>query len=364
MPEVRKLRFSKLMIFGSVILSTAVIYAIGDCLPARAESHIASSKNELFDEYFFTSDGECLNASANAIVTGSRGALVEQRSKGNLNVISGTLSISTKGSPVTVTAATYKISIPAFSTITVRSGNEGCSVSANSTSNGTSIGIVDSASFSANLAAGDAFPQGEAPIAPIIAQTPSRPPLFVVGNRMLIQPDETAGTIALASGQILMCPTRDLKIKTPLGSITAPAQSRFLISVSEGVVRIYNCRGQEMRFAFENKYRRIPVAEEFSVFDHRPTQDEVLPVDGIGRKEITLHDIDGKQITAATTTFSVLSLLTSPKFLGDWRRRSAFDKKIERGFLKAAAALSASTPNNENFYQTPGTVGRPDSSPH
>lgn len=280
---------------------------------------------EIYDEYFFTSDGEAVSIKGSTLITGTRGALIELKNNADVKVISGTVTITTKGNSLNAIAGANKVFIPAATTMTIQSSG----------------GQQNSA---------------------VAQQVPTKTPVFLVGADIQVQPAETEDTISLEAGQALFCPNRSLKIKTPLGMVSAPAQSRFLISVIPGVVRIYNFQSKEMKFAFENKFRRISIAEEFSVFDHRPTQEEVLPNDGIGRKEITLHDLDGRQVTAATTTFSVLSLLTSPQFLKSWKRRSSYDKKLEHGFLKAAAAHSATSSNSESFYQSPTLGGRPDQS--
>ena len=308
----------------ALLLALAILCTAQTQLPASAQILRGLPADEIYDEYFFTSDGESVSIKANALVIGTKGTLIELKNNTDVNVIAGTATIATKGSSVVVMAGTSKVTVPASSTITIQNSGEQLS------------------SF-------------------VAAQAPQLRPLFVVGSNTQIEAGEIADTILLNSGQTLICPNRNLKIKTPLGMVSAPAQSRFLISVMPGVVRVYNCQSKELKFAFENKHRRISIAEEFSVFDHRPTQEEVLPNDGIGRKEVTLHDLDGQQVTAATTTFSVLSLLTSPQFLKTWKRRSSYDKKLEHGFLKAAAAHSATSSNSESFYQSP-IGGRPDQS--
>lgn len=307
----------------TALLALAILCTAQTLLPASAQILRGLPADEIYDEYFFTSDGESVSIKANALLIGTKGTLIELKNNTDVNVIAGTATIATKGSSLVVTAGTNRVTVPASSTITIQSSGEQLS-------------------------------------SPVTAQAPPIRPLFVVGSNTQIKAGEAADTIFVDSGKTLICPNRNLKVKTPLGIISAPAQSRFLLSVMPGVIRVYNCQSKEMKFYFENKYRRISIAEEFSVFDHRPTQEEVLPNDGVGRKEITLHDLDGRQVTAATTAFSVLSILTSPHLLRDWKRRSSYDKKLEHGFLKAAAAHSATSNSAESFYQAPVVGGRPD----
>lgn len=319
---LKPINFSKPLL---ALLAFSILCASFTLQPADAQVLRGLPADEIYDEYFFTSDGESVSIKSNTVITGTRGTLIELKNNTDINVLSGTATIATKGSPLKVLAGTNKVSMPVSSTITIQS-------------------------------------TGEQLNSPVNAQVPVMRPLFVVGGSSRVLAGETADSIMLESGQILICPNRNLKVRTPLGTISAPAQSRFLMSVMPGVVRIYNCQSKEMKFYFEDKFRRISIAEEFSVFDHRPTQEEVLPNDGVARKEITLHDLDGKQVTAATTTFSVLSILTSPHLLRSWKRRSSYDKKLEHGFLKAAAAHSATSNSGESFYQAPVVGGRPDQS--
>lgn len=308
----------------------------------------SGNASELIDRYFFTGDNQGLLAGDNARISGQSGSSLELGADGNANLLSGTFTINTSSHSANVRAGAYVISIPPSSRVTVRNNNA-LVVSANVC--GSGIGITSGGSVVRRLLAGETYPPGEAQLRPI--HRGLKDPLFSVGNGELHLSGNSDGSLSIMSGELLFCPSSTLKIETPLGQVIAGPQTSFLISVSPGTVRVFNCRSGSLKFNSDHKFRNIQYAEEFCVFDHRPTQEEVLPPDGIGRKEITLHDLDQVKTTASTNTFSVVSLLTSRNFLGDWKRTSAFAKRLEANLIKSAAAYGGANPGSESFYRTP-----------
>lgn len=311
----------------------------------------SSEASEVVDSYYFTSAGAGF-VSNQAVIRGLSGACVETDNRdGRLRLGAGVITVVTKGSGATVKLGSLSASIPPNSTVTLENG-ESAVISANKVDG--SVGITDGGSSVANLGNGQTYPQSARMLQTVSASATATKPLFVIGRGAVLATTQDPAIVSLISGKLFCCPNRDIKIKTNLGILAANANAQFLLSAMPGEVRVFNCRGGTMTFNHGSKFRKIPVAEEFSIFDHRPTKEEVLPADGIGRKEITLHDVDGQRVTSATTNFSVVTLLRSPEYLGRWKRRSAFDKRLEARIIKTAAAMAAANPSGEGYYQTPG----------
>ena len=315
-------------------------------------SSVPGQTAELLDRRFFTSDRQGLVTANNARITGKSGTSLELNNDGSVNVLSGTCTISTRSQAQNMRAGTLEISIPPSSKVTIRNHN-GTTVSTNESSSDNTTGISSGGSQIGKLHSGETYPQGEALLTPIVARGSLKTPLFSVGNGELQLSQNSDDTVSLVAGEQFFLPSRALIITTPLGQVVAGAHSAFLVSVSAGSVRVFNCRSGPVKFNKDQKFRKILNAEEFCVFDHRPTKEEILPVDGIGRKEITLHDLDNERTTASTNIFSVISLLTSPNYLGDWKRTSEPAKKLESSVIKSTAAYGGANPNSEAFYRTP-----------
>lgn len=334
-------------------LSFAISVALSAFGAAPAQWACAqSTSSELVDSYYFTTNEEGF-VSDRALITGQPGAFVQPRSSdGRLRLASGVISVATRGSRLDVQAGSAIVSIPPNSTVTLANDANATVICANQTG-GSSVGITDGGTTIAQLQSGQSYPRGTPMLQPVTSQASVKKPLFVVAGSASLATTGDPGTIALVSGKLFCYPARDIKINTFLGVVTAGANSQFVLSVMPGEVRVLNCRGGNLQFNHGSKFRRIPVSEEFAIFDHRPTKEEVLPADGIGRKEITLHDVDGRSVTSATTTFSVVTLLKSPAYLGGWKRRSAIDRRLEAGIIRTAAAIATANPSGEGFYQTP-----------
>lgn len=312
----------------------------------------ASQTAELLDRYYFTSDKQSLVTLHNAKISGLGGTLLELDGDGAASLISGTCTISTRSSSQKLRAGAHDISIPQATTVTIRKSS-GVVISANECKPDFAVGIISGGSEVGKLHSGETYPHGETQLKPILTKGRNESPLYTVGNGELQLNESSEETVVLASGAEFFLPSRDLKIATPLGQVIAPPETAFLVSVSPGSVRVFNCLSKPIQFHRDRQFRKVTNAEEFCVFDHRPTKDEVLPADGVGRKEVTLHDLDKERSTASTNKFSVVLLLKSSNFLGDWKRTSAQAKKVVSSLIKSAAAYGGANPNSDSFYRTP-----------
>ncbi len=325
------------------------------CLAVICSSNIrveAADSDEIFDTYFFlTNDDSLLGASDQARITGQAGSVVEVKGDA-YRVDRGVVTVTAKSKPLNVVMDVVSMTVPANSSVTVKLDQSTAAITANQIANNGTITINTTTGQSATLSSGQSLPPDTSPLAQCVAKGSSRP-MLVIGHNIACELTERDQTLSLTHGRMLFCPPRDIKIETSMGLVTAPAQSQFYLMSTNGFLRILCCRGHSLKFNYKSKYRRIGVAEEFSIWDHRPMELEVVPPDGIGRKDVTMIDLDGKEITASKALFSVVSLLKSQTYLGDWKRRSDIDRKLEDGMLRTAAAFAAANPSAGTFQQTP-----------
>ncbi|QQR57832.1 MAG: hypothetical protein IPG59_23145 [Candidatus Melainabacteria bacterium] len=294
--------------------------AIASALAQIGVGAVFAQSTELYDSYFFSSNNQVLKTKGAATITGSAGTVIEDTGN-NFRLVRGSALIKTANSPVSIDCGNGVSVVPTQSLSSVQLEEEPLNNS------GVTANNLNSSSQSK--------------------------PLMIIGDCYGLQSVGRNNEVSLAEGKDFFFPDRDLTIQTPLGSIHSKAGSRFLVKCTPGEVRILCCSGNGLTFHHANKYRRIRPSQEFAVFDHRPAQFEVLPRDGIGRKEVTMHDIDGNSMTATSNSFSVVSLLISPMYLGAWQRKSAFDKRATKGILKTAAAHAAVSPSFDDFYRAP-----------
>lgn len=294
--------------------------AIASALAHTSVGAAFAQSPELYDSYFFSSNNQVLKTKGAATIKGSPGTVIEDTGN-NFRLVRGSALIKTANSPLSIDCGNGLTVVQAQSVSSVQLEEE----------------PLNNSSVTSNN----------------LSTSSNSKPIVIIGDCYGLQSIGRDNAVSMAEGKDFFFPDRDLVIQTPLGSIHSKAKSRFLVKCTPGEVRILCCSGNGLTFHHANKYRRIRPSQEFAIFDHRPAQFEVLPRDGIGRKEITMHDIDGSAMTATSNNFSVVSLLKSPMYLGAWQRKSAFDKRATKGILKTAAAHAAASPNFDDYYRAP-----------
>ncbi len=326
-------------------------------------SKASSSKSFLHDRFYFKTNGDGLNTSQGGTIRATNGSILERQAQDKFNLLFGVFTVSTGSKTLTVCAGPLTFDIPPSSSLSFRL-REDSAVTIHRVGAPINIsGVVEGSSVRSSVSETQTLPGGAIPVQALPLETAKVPtaPLFFIGNAQFSQEasareasNKQEDCISISSGQVFFSPVRALKIVTPAGVIRTKANSRFFLSLSEGagVARILNCSAGEISFESGKKFRRISAFEEFGLFDHRPTKEEVLPVDGLGRKEVSMHDVDGVR-TASTNAFLLVSMLASPYFLGEWKRDSVVDKKITADLLKSAAAFDSVHPGSEEFYIAP-----------
>lgn len=330
-----------------LVLSIILLLALLPASLAQAEQEQVS----LCDRYFFYTSSELLTAGGGRL-RGSRGAIVERKADDAFSLVSGEFTVTCLAKPLTISAGELNLRLPVNSNVSLRLGDD-CALTVHKTDAAITVsGAIDGKGFNDVLSERVTVPPGATAVKPVELTGSTATPLFFVGTGAFLQ--NTSHAVALKSGQMFICPPQDIDILTSLGVVKAKAHSRFFLSLADSAssIGLLNCSSSEIVFYCGKKYRHIRPFEEFRFYDHRPTREEVLPADGLGRKEVVLHDIE-EQRTASTNSFLLTSMLASPYYLGKWQRNSAFDKKMLKALLKSQAAYDSVSPSAEQFYVAP-----------
>lgn len=369
LPEgIRRAQFSLLLCVDLAFLAAVSLGVQLNAVCAQTAQPLqngkaGSSKSYLYDRFYFETNSDGLNTSNGGTIRAMSGSILERQAQDKFNLLFGVFTVSTGSKTLTVCAGPLTFDIPPFSSLSFRL-REDSAVTIHRLGAPVNIcGFVEGSPVRSTLSETTTLPGGAIPVQALPLESAKAPtaPLFFIGNAQFSQEDsagESSGKqedcISITSGQVFFSPVRALKVVTPAGVLRAKANSRFFLSLAEGagVARILNCSAGEISFESGKKFRRMSAFEEFCLFDHRPTKEEVLPGDGLGRKEVSMHDVDGVR-TASTNTFLLVSMLASPYFLGEWKRDSAVDKKVTADLLKSAAAFDSVHPGSEEFYIAP-----------
>lgn len=325
--------------------------------------NMRTSRTFLYDSFYFSSAAQSLSTSGSGNLRGENGSMLERLSGDNFNLIYGVFTVTSGTKTLTVSAGPIQLRLPPASSVSFRLTQDSALTIHNMSAPVTISSATSNGASQSSINQRLTLPSGAIEVQSLTARTGDShsAPIFFIGNAQFsseaFAKDSAHDTVSLSNGQLFFSPPRDLKVITPVGVLRAKANSHFFLSLNKeaGTARILNCSSSELKFEAGKKFRRISSSEEFCLYDHRPTQEEVLPADGLGRKEVVMHDIDGQK-TASTTTFLVASLLTSPYYLGDWKRQSTLDKKITAGLLKSAAAYHSIYASAEEFYIAPNSV--------
>lgn len=307
------------------ILVLSILVSSGCLSGAQAQTPDIQGKTQpapLFDTYFFSSDGQKYSRGS-VQISAIAGSTVEDRGD-SFKIYSGEIYISTGGNGTSIDTGAATFAVSPDSVAYIKHNDQ----------------YLSSGKSNATITKSDSQP------------------LLIVGHSDNLLATAQSDTVSLAQGSIFFAPDRDIKIQTPMGLLNAKANSLFFVTASEHSLRVQFCKGKTMTYNFGSKYRRINPSQEFAVFDHRPFEWEVLPPDGLGRKQVTLHDLNKDNHTACSCTFSLITLLRSPSYLGGWGRKSGTDKKLVGGMIKTAAVYAAANPSYDNFYQAQTLVDK------
>lgn len=164
----------------------------------------------------------------------------------------------------------------------------------------------------------------------------------------------TPGHMSLIKGSLFMHNSDAAVVDTPMGQVHGAKGSMFKVTSQEGTVRTQAMSGPDDVFVVAGK-RLIPLncGKEVFITDHKPTQSETVPADGVGRRGMSAFALDGK-LSAVVGDFSMVTLLNSTNFLNPLKNPSSqSDHQLHEQIVKAAAVIQHVLGNRGRYYIAP-----------
>lgn len=162
--------------------------------------------------------------------------------------------------------------------------------------------------------------------------------------------------IFLSEGSIFANPKTDSVVHTGTADIYLSEGAMAGIETTNGLTRIKAISQGSKVTVVAGKHRMdINAGEEILVTNHRPTKQEVFPLDGVGRRQIIAYALD-EQTTAVLGEFAVATYLRNADVVADLRNphpTNRFAQQMSHRVLKASAALDMVTRTHGRFFIPP-----------
>lgn len=162
------------------------------------------------------------------------------------------------------------------------------------------------------------------------------------------------GRMKLIKGSLFMRNSDATIVDTPLGRVLGVKDSMFKVTSDQGTTRVQAMSGPDDVTIVAGK-RLIPLncGKEVFVTDHKPTQSELVPADGVGRRGMSAFALDGT-LSAIVGDFSMVTLLNSHQFLSPLKNPvSQSDQQLHAQIVKAAAVIQQVLGNRGRYYIAP-----------
>jgi hypothetical protein len=162
------------------------------------------------------------------------------------------------------------------------------------------------------------------------------------------------GHVKLMKGSLFMRSSDATVVDTPLGQVHGVKGSMFKVSANEGNTRVQALSGPDEVSVVAGK-RLIPLncGKEVFISDHKPSQTESIPADGVGRRGMSAYALDGA-LSAIVGDFSMVTLLNSATYLNTLRHPvSTNDQQLHAQIIKAAAVIQQVLGNRGRYYVAP-----------
>lgn len=147
------------------------------------------------------------------------------------------------------------------------------------------------------------------------------------------------GTIEIASGALFLSAPSVERIETALGQVLARRGALVSVEVAHGQLRVKGLSGPGL-IEIAAAGTRIPLnlGEEVLISDHRPTRQEAMPSDGVGRRNQKAYALDERN-TAVICEFSLVSMLSNSAYMQSIKSPATPHHRNTLGkIIKAAAA--------------------------
>lgn len=162
------------------------------------------------------------------------------------------------------------------------------------------------------------------------------------------------GAIKLRTGFLFIHAPRIAEVDTAVGQAFGDKDALFCVGASATRMRVLACSGPDDVWAVVGDHKlSVAPGQEVLICDHDPKDEDKMPPDGIGRRDLTTRKLtDDFSVTYAD--FSIVSLLFSQEHLKTVRQGlKSVDKDILERLERAAAAINTITAAKGPYKSTP-----------
>jgi hypothetical protein len=157
----------------------------------------------------------------------------------------------------------------------------------------------------------------------------------------------------LRSGSLFLEATGPMEVRVGPSKIRLARNA--LVSINrpdpDGAIRV-NCFSDpnSVIVSCEGKKYNLNPGQELCLIDHKPTRQEMLPKDGIGRRQFQLEDLPDGNYIAARCDFNIVMALRNTFLNRLANPNSASDKLLQGRILKTACAVAMSTSSHGKYF--------------
>jgi hypothetical protein len=163
---------------------------------------------------------------------------------------------------------------------------------------------------------------------------------------------DTPARLRLSRGRMFLHALEDVTVVTPAGEVHAKKRALFSVEVRSGTVSVRACSGPgHVSFIVCGQKLCVDPGREMLIADHMPAEQETLPADGVGRRNIRSRVLaDG--ITVTTSDFSLVSMVNSRQHLAQLKCSASAGHILKR-LVKTAAALELLSSSKGRYTARP-----------
>jgi len=167
-------------------------------------------------------------------------------------------------------------------------------------------------------------------------------------------------TLFLRKGEIFTQVPDQFTVKTNLADFSASRNALIAIETNGELLRSKSfCPDGHPVLSFAKQQREVLAGQEILLCTHKITNDDLIPPDGVGRRDSKPMAEAAENIYGSVSDFSISSFLNEMNYLQPVK--NAFEKeekKIRDKILKTAIALQTATASHGPYRAAAKTAGR------
>lgn len=182
--------------------------------------------------------------------------------------------------------------------------------------------------------------------------TPLAPTVFFDGLRVNVSAYKPIAYISAPRAMAaLLQAENDMDLDGAFGKVKIKKGALVAIESNESVVRVKACSGpSHVHIEIGGRKLQIAPGQELLITNSKPTDEQLIPRDGIGRRHVWSHQLSDKtHVTVAD--FSIISFVQNASYLANVKNSKSADKqKLLNNLLKTAAAIHTVTGGKRGAY--------------